>query len=111
MQNENDLRDLTRMIREGNLIPERSREYWSTKEREEMVQSFQSGTGISEIALQLQRSEMAVVQQLITAGLLTSPGASRPRKRKKHKCRCPSCVFYQNRHCQTECCMKEGADA
>lgn len=111
MQNENDLRELMKTIREGGLTPERSGEYWSKDEREEMVQSFQSGTGISEIALHLQRSEMAVVQQLMTAGLLTSPGANRQKGTRKPKCLCPGCVFYTNRCCQAVYCTKEEADA
>ncbi|MEY8232555.1 hypothetical protein AALA82_13185 [Oscillospiraceae bacterium 50-16] len=107
MQNENNLQELTKAVREGNVIPERAREYWKSEEREELKRLFYQGRGITEIALQLQRSEMAVVQQLMTAGLLTSPGASRPRKSTMPKCLCEKCGFNSDGCIQFGCRMRE----
>lgn len=107
MQNEHDLRELTRTIREGGLIPERSGEYWSKDEREEMVRSFRSGVGISEIALQLQRSEIAVVQQLVVMKLLISPRAGHPRRTKQARCLCEKCQFGPNKCKKADRCVRE----
>lgn len=79
MQNIYDYQQLTKAIREGRMLPERSREYWGDDEREKLITLYSSGIGISQIALELQRSEMAVIQRLITEDLLTPPGSARKR--------------------------------
>lgn len=107
MQNENGLQELTKAVREGSVLPERAGEYWKPAEREELKQRFYQGQGITEIALQLQRSEMAVVQQLMTAGLFTSPGASRTRKGTAPRCLCEKCGFNPDGCIQFGCRMRE----
>ena len=101
------VQQLTKAIREGQVIPERSREYWGDDEQEKMTSLYNSGVGISQISLELQRSEMAVVQQLMTAGLLTSPGASRTRKGTAPKCLCEKCGFNSDGCIQFGCRMRE----
>lgn len=73
------------------MLPERSREYWGDDEREKLINLYSSGVGISQIALELQRSEMAVIQRLITEDLLTPPGAARKRSVKEPHCLCEEC--------------------
>lgn len=46
----------TRLEREGD--------YWTQEEREKLVVLFDSGEGITDIAVQLQRTEPAVFQQI-----------------------------------------------
>lgn len=99
MYEENNQRELLMAIRSGDLPSERSKEYWSDHEREELKRLYESGVGISEIALLLQRSENAVVQQLVAMGLLTPPGKQRAKTPKPPKCHCPGdriseCPYY-----------------
>lgn len=88
---QNDKERLLAAIRNGDLPSERSKEYWSEEEREEVRRKFGAGKGISELALQLQRSENAVIQQLTAMEMLTPPGRHRRRKKKMPMCCCPRC--------------------
>ena len=102
----NNQRDLLIAIREGKIPSERSGEYWSDAEKGELRRLFMEGVGISQIALILQRSENAVVQQLIVLSLLTPPGSSRGLKKNEPKCRCPecdgkNCPYYREGYCRT----------
>lgn len=91
-----DYQQLTKAIREGQIIPERSGEYWGDDEQEKMTSLYNSGIGISQIALELQRSEMAVIQRLITENLLTPPGAARKRTIRAPHCLCEDCPIKAN---------------
>lgn len=107
MKTSHDEQELLKAMREGLITPERSREYWGEEEAEQIVNLYTSGMGISEIALELQRSEMAVVQRLITEGLFTPPGTERKRKPKAPRCLCNSCPIREA--CEQEGCQwREG---
>ena len=74
----------------------------SKEEKETLNRLFWNGDGISDIALSLQRSENAVIQQLIVQKMLTPPGAARGRSRMgRNKCpRCnTSCSNYRGGYC------------
>ena len=91
MQKQLRLEEMTQAIRSGRIVPERSREYWSEEERSELVRLFEDGAGITYIAVQLQRSEMAVIQQLMGMDMLTPPGVKTDREPKAPHCRCKGC--------------------
>lgn len=97
-------RELLKAIREGKIPSERSREYWQEDEREELARLHSDGVGISQIALYLQRSESAVVQQLAAMGLLTPPGNERQKTSSAPKCRCPKCKTLDCPYYREGCC-------
>lgn len=101
MENNINQSELLVSIRAGELPSERSKEYWSDAEREELRRLFWAGKGISEISLLLQRSENAIIQQLVAMNLLTPPGKHRQRAPRAPKCQCPRCLekgcIYYNR--------------
>lgn len=101
-----DCQQLLKIFRDGQMTPERSGEYWGDDEREKLVDLYHSGVGISQIAWELHRSEMAVVQQLITSKLLTSPGAQRSRRPTAPHCLCENCQLCRSCHR-----YKEGTNA
>lgn len=80
-------------MRDGRYRPERAGSSWGDEEREDLQFYYLKGMGISEIALLLNRGEMAVVQQLMATELLTSPGLRRSRTPKVPKCLCDQCSF------------------
>lgn len=97
-------------LRTGAKPAERSGEYWSKEDSALLGQLYAEGVGISEIALQLGRTEGAVCQQLIKMGLLTPQGRHRTRKKEADEttelpcgCLCPHCSV---KACQN--CGKEG---
>ncbi len=95
-ENTYDCQQLLRAFRGGELTPERSREYWGDDEHEKLTSRYYSGVGISQIALELQRSELAVIQHLMTSKILTTPGRKRKRKRPKPRCLCEGCLKNQD---------------
>lgn len=84
-------REVLIALREGKISSERSGGYWSDAEKDELRRYFMDGDGISQIAVALQRSENAIVQQLMSMGLLIPTGTSGTRSGRERKCRCPQC--------------------
>lgn len=80
-------------IRQQLASNERHREYWSDDEKSKLIEMFENGTGITEMALELQRSEMAIVNQLNALGLFRK---CRAPKQRKQGCLCSECSYYPN---------------
>ena len=78
-------------IRQQLVSNERHRVYWTEYEKQQLREMFASGIGITQMALLLQRSEMAIVNQLNALGLFKKCRA--PKKTKK-ECLCPQCSHY-----------------
>lgn len=106
MRNEN--KDLI-ALRTGQKPAQRSGEYWSKEELEQIESLYEEGIGISDIALQFERTEVAVFQQLGKMGLLSRQ--CRPRTHKKSmegmterppKCFCPDCTVRDCQNCGKE---------
>ena len=78
MRNKDD-----KMNREG--------QYWTEEERLCLQQLFDDGTGLTAIALLLQRTEMAVIQQAMSMDLFTPPRKKRKSGPRQPKCLCCNC--------------------
>lgn len=74
----------------GKLSSERSNEFWSEEEEKRLERDFRDGLSISELCLNLKRSENAVVQRLQSTGLLTPPSNKYRHKAKKPKYPAPA---------------------
>ena len=89
----------TRLDREGD--------YWQPYEIERLRAEFDAGTGVTEIALMLQRTEPAIMQQIEKLDLFARK--KNPRrihaKLKELTCRCFKCS--RNPLCNGEYCMQE----
>ena len=86
-------------LRSGERPCERSGEYWSKEEREKMLRDFAAGVGISELTLELKRTELAVVQELKNAGAFENQTRRRGRNQPKPSgcpscCQCPMCTVW-----------------
>lgn len=69
--------------------------YWNEEERIQLLESFHQGLGISEIAVLLQRSERAIMQQLTLFRCFQNETRSRERHKKlqpKYTCLCHICT-------------------
>lgn len=80
-------------LRNGTIKFERSGDYWSDDEREKLKKMFYEGEGITAIAIELQRSEIAIVQQVVKLDLYNRYENSQRRKKEKiqHSCLCSIC--------------------
>lgn len=93
-------------LRNGEQPPQRSGEFWTEDEVRQLTVMFESGTGISEIAIQLERSEISVYQQLEKRGFLSAQSKSRNRNKKERPipgCLCPFCGNDSCKNCGKDC--------
>lgn len=92
-------------LRTGERIPKQTN--WNDTQDTILVSMYQSGVGLSEIALYLNRSESAVVHRLMSKSILTPPGLRRRPYKKSSKCRCSQCTQTTCPHYgdDAECCV------
>ena len=64
MMDQEKYREAVRTVRRSPALLERRGEYWSNEDKEKVDNLFNQGVGITEIAMILQRSESAVMQQI-----------------------------------------------
>ena len=88
----------TRLEHEGD--------YWNEDEKEKLRQLFEQGVGITEISIQLQRTEPAVCQQIEKLDLYGRRDSPMRRRKKKtpsclcERCECPGCSCPRYLQCQ-----------
>lgn len=61
--------ELIQGMRQRTIIMEREGEYWTEDERRRLKELFKRNNDLTDIALALRRTEMAVVQQIQSLGL------------------------------------------
>ena len=93
---DNEFRQSVMLMRNKDENLNRAGEYWSDEERNRLQMLFDSGTGITAIALLLQRTELAVIMQANQMDLFTPPS-----KKRKYAPRQPRCLC---RNCKMELC-------
>lgn len=89
--NETKRKERVRAMRQRTAQLEREGMYWTEDEKVQLRQSIWDDLDITEIALNLQRTEMAVLQQAQLMGLYRKARNCPPRKQKR-KCLCEQCL-------------------
>ena len=82
MMDQEKYREAVRNMRHSPALLERRGEYWSNEDKEKVDNLFNQGVGITEIAMILQRSETAIMQQIEKQDLYL---------RKQYPCRQKNC--------------------
>lgn len=101
MITENSFTESIRNLRRRGSRMEREGDYWEQDEKERLEEMFDDGIGLSEMAIRLQRTEPAVIQQIEKLDLY------RLYRRKDHpkrdgntdrlpRCLCPLCKVNHN---------------
>lgn len=93
-------------LRSGKKLPQRSGEYWSEEERKDLQRRFMEGDDLSKLALHYKRGELAIIEQLIRAGLMKQQGRPRNRRSKKARgsqCLCKVCDVASCQNCGRGC--------
>ena len=86
---EHDCTESVKNMRNRTVRLDREGDYWTAEERESLAQKFHDGVGITAIALELQRTESAVIQQIEAMDLFgRKKKTSSP---KQPRCLCSSC--------------------
>ena len=102
MSDEN-IRQKTILMRNGDMRMSRDREYWTDEEKEILGREYKNGTSINEIALMLNRSESAVHQKIEQQGLcVRNPFSMRKRSGSKKDCKC----LCENCKCDRSLCPR-----
>ena len=70
---------------------DREGEFWSEEERQYLQSLFDNGTGITAIAILLQRTELAVIMQANQMDLFTPPSKKRTYRPRVPHCLCRNC--------------------
>lgn len=91
MINDNEFRQSVVLMRNKIGKLDREGEYWSDEERLHLQQLFACGTGITAIAILLQRTELAVIQQAMLMDLFTPPHAKHKYRPRTPQCLCHNC--------------------
>lgn len=91
MIDDNEFRQFVMIMRSKGEKLDREGEYWSDEERHCLQSLFDSGTGITAIAILLQRTELAVIMQANQMGLFTPPSKKRNYRPRPPRCLCPNC--------------------
>ena len=89
-----EMKDKTIAMRSGKLQMQKDGNYWTEDERSTVRSLFEAGVPVNEIALELERSESAVYQQIYQMGLyVLAPEKKRNRRTapKEPSCLCAVC--------------------
>ena len=88
----NEYTESVKNMRNRTVRLDREGDYWTAEERESLAQKFHEGVGITAMALELQRTESAVIQQIEAMDLF-----GRKKKNPMPKqpcCLCANCKLY-----------------
>jgi len=86
--------EMIKSLRNRTTRLEREGDYWTPDENEQLKMMFYNYRGISEMALTLQRTEPAVLQQIEKLDLYgRKANPKRHKKPKKMKCPCDACPY------------------
>ena len=92
MNSELNQKETVQSMRRKTCKLEREGDYWTEEDKELLYTLFESGVGITEIAITLQRTEPAVIQQIEKMNLYNR-GKYIPKKKHigSYGCQCSSC--------------------
>lgn len=107
MMSENEYTEIVKNMRTRTTRMEHEGDYWSEEERRKLVALFETGVGITQIAVQLQRTEPAVIQQIEKLDLYRrkeKPSRNRSTP-KTPTCLCEACTLYKADCTRCEGCI------
>lgn len=94
IQSNNSKAEQVRKMRDRTEPVDRQQEYWTDDELQRLESMFYEGVGITDMALTLQRSEMAVVNRI--TGYYRRVRAPR---QYRAECQCRKCAYYIDGKC------------
>ena len=89
-------------LRTGQELPKNRNEYWSKEQNKQLMKLFEDDAGLTEMALDLGRTEVSIVFRLLSMGaFLPQSRPRRPNKNQSEKngCRCPGCICKDCENC------------
>ncbi len=77
---EYDIYEAVTSMRNRTVRMDREGDYWTEEEKEQLVKLFRQGEGITAIAIRLQRTEPAIMQQIEKNGSVPPQGSTYAQK-------------------------------
>ena len=90
--NEKNKKVAVKNMRKIPYVQDRDRDYWTEDERRQLKRMFNDGEDLSEIALILQRTEIAICQQTVALGLYVRKRRPGKPKDDSECCLCKKCT-------------------
>ena len=90
--NEKNKKVAVKNMRKIPYVQDRDRDYWTEDERRQLKRMFNDGEDLSEIALILQRTEIAICQQAVALGLYVRKRRPGQPKNDSECCLCKKCT-------------------
>lgn len=103
--NEYELTEGVISMRNRTVRLDREGDYWNDEEKEQLVRLFRAGEGITAIAIRLQRTEPAIMQQIEKMDLYRRKESP---VRRKNTPKAPACLC-DNCQLDPACCPRCGA--
>ena len=106
--NEENVQEVIRNVRSGKVHLGREGSYWSDSDVQKIKERFCEGIGISAIALELQRTESAVIQQIEKLNLFNRSSYNKHSEASHSstgECRCCDCT------CETVACPRFNSES
>ena len=96
----NGYKESVKSMRNRTVRLDRHGDYWTAEEKDELVRKFNEGDGITAMALEFQRTESAIIQQIEAMDLYG-------RKKKKSTPKQPGCLCADCKHDPALCPRQE----
>lgn len=89
-------------IRRGETKLERAGKYWTEEEREQLQKLYEMGEDLTDLMLQFQRYENAILEQLKSLHMLAPTQTPRLRGPDNPRCKCKKCKMKDCPNCGKE---------
>ena len=96
----NEYTESVKNMRTRTVRLDREGDFWTEDERETLIQKFREGEGITAMALEFQRTESAIIQQIEALDLFG--------RKKKHPAQKPPCCLCANCKLDPALCPRQG---
>ena len=95
--------DIISDIRTGKTKMEREGNTWTDTEKNDLLLQYFAGIDITTIAYDHQRTETAIIQQLIANNAIKNYSKPRKSYRTRTCCQCSYCKYYGTSQCPRNC--------
>ena len=95
-----DLHEQIKEMRRNSSFSQHNKDYWSEKNDKDLGRMYDEGYGISEIAVEMGRTENSIAKRIKDLKLDEKRYNTKPKKSKPAECLCDKCDLYKEKKCE-----------
>ena len=95
-----DLHEQIKEMRRNSSFSQHNKDYWSEKNDKDLARMYDEGYGISEIAVEMGRTENSISKRIKDLKLDEKRYNTKPKKSKPVECLCDKCDLYKEKKCE-----------